>query len=254
MMTSSETKWMVFGLALGFGALYGGAVGCGDDDGGDTTSTTAPGPGPGPGPGSGGSGGGGSGPGPGPGPGPGSGGTGGMAQPATCMAYCADIKATCTAGNVQFAGAADCEKTCAKYPPGMVGDKTGDTLECRAYHVGAAEGGMADLHCPHAGPLGGKGAAGCGDTQCKVFCGLVAALCPEQYPNGADCDADCATYKDKEKPFVSDPADGTDSLKCRGYHLTAAAGAPDPHCKHVGGPKAKDNAAGANGPCKAPLP
>jgi len=73
---------------------------------------------------------------------------------ATCDAYCADILSICTDTNAQFADDAECQTACAAYAAdGCDGDVDGDTLQCRIYHLGAAEDD-ADTHCGHSGASG----------------------------------------------------------------------------------------------------
>jgi hypothetical protein len=59
-----------------------------------------------------------------------------------------------TGANSQFASVAACLSAAASFNPnGTVGASTGNTLECRIYHVGAAaaSAAAATLHCPHIG-------------------------------------------------------------------------------------------------------
>jgi hypothetical protein len=72
---------------------------------------------------------------------------------ATCASFCADYIATCTTAP-DWATAGECETECAGWAQGMPGDMGGNTLECRAYHVGAAANDPT-THCPHAGSNGG---------------------------------------------------------------------------------------------------
>lgn len=82
-------------------------------------------------------------------------GTGGAAAGATCADFCADFFATCADfPDPTWADAAACETDCATWTQGTPGDTSGDTLECRAYHVGAAATDAA-THCPHAASDGG---------------------------------------------------------------------------------------------------
>ncbi len=78
--------------------------------------------------------------------------TGGNA--ATCADFCADYLTNCSANTPEWTVAADCETDCAAWAQGTPGATSGDTLECRFYHVTAAAGDPA-THCPHAGSDGG---------------------------------------------------------------------------------------------------
>jgi hypothetical protein len=67
-----------------------------------------------------------------------------------CATFCADYATTCAA-TVAFD---DCETACAGWAEGTEGDTSGNTLACRAYHLGAASTDAA-THCPHAAADGG---------------------------------------------------------------------------------------------------
>jgi len=68
-----------------------------------------------------------------------------------CALYCSDELEYCTGANAQFHDRATCLTACAKYPTtGKDGDTSGDTLQCRVYHLNAASSDPA-LHCPHTG-------------------------------------------------------------------------------------------------------
>lgn len=75
----------------------------------------------------------------------------------TCAAYCTRILSVCTGANAQYGDEAECAAVCTGFTVGTLGDTTGDTLGCRAYHLenAAMSAAMATVHCPHAGPTGG---------------------------------------------------------------------------------------------------
>jgi hypothetical protein len=75
-------------------------------------------------------------------------------EPSACTAFCATAATTCTASNEQWATTVACEADCAGWPLGTPSDVAGDSLACRAYHLGVAAADPA-VHCPHAGPTGG---------------------------------------------------------------------------------------------------
>lgn len=82
-------------------------------------------------------------------------GTGGAAAGATCADFCAEFFVTCADFlDPTWADTAACEADCATWTPGTPGEMSGDTLECRVYHVGAAANDAA-THCPHASSNGG---------------------------------------------------------------------------------------------------
>ena len=73
------------------------------------------------------------------------------AGPKDCAAFCATAVSTCTGANEVWADAAACETECAGFPTtGCADDTSGDTLQCREYHLGAA-GTDPDTHCAHIG-------------------------------------------------------------------------------------------------------
>lgn len=75
-----------------------------------------------------------------------------------CSSYCTDMAATCTGDNAQYADDAACQSACAGFATtGTDGDASGDTLQCRVYHLGVAgtDAESATTHCPHAAADGG---------------------------------------------------------------------------------------------------
>lgn len=146
-----------------------------------------------------------------------------------CTMYCAEILATCTGPNAQYASLESCVGVCGTFRPGKDGDVSGNSFACRAYHTGAAMMD-ADTHCIHAGP-GGGGA--CGDP-CEGFCTIAASICPGEYPDPVACGGVCAGF-DASNPYDAGDASG-DTLACRLYHLTVAAtdaAAAMTHCPHT---------------------
>jgi len=66
-----------------------------------------------------------------------------------CATFCSDYATTCP--DVAFDS---CATDCAGWAAGTPGDTSGNTFECRVYHLGAAAGDPA-THCPHAAADGG---------------------------------------------------------------------------------------------------
>jgi hypothetical protein len=150
-------------------------------------------------------------------------------QVPTCADYCTTIEAACAAPRDQWSNEATCLGACAAWSVGTIDDMSGNTLGCRNYHAGAAEGDPA-THCVHAGP-GGAGACG---TNCEGFCTLALDACTganEQWATMGECMTECAGYDTAEAYDITDT--GGDSFACRLYHLTAAVGDPDTHCAHI---------------------
>lgn len=164
---------------------------------------------------------------------------GGTPGPATCASYCADITANCSGANQQWPNNAGCVEACAAFTAGTPGDTSMDTLECRAYHAGVAGMTEPEVHCIHAGPLGGgiDAGDGCGTSRCTAFCRIGFEICGADagYPFDSedDCRTDCADYVD-DVDFTTNETSG-DTLACRMYHLTAALGDPVGHCLHLSG-------------------
>ncbi len=163
----------------------------------------------------------------------------GGAGPTTCASYCATITGACTGPNQQWPNTAGCEEACAAFAPGAAGDTSMDTLECRAYHAGVASTTEPELHCIHAGPLGGgiDSPNGCGTNRCMSFCRIAQEICGEEptysFENEDDCRSQCVDYID-DVDFTVNQMSG-DTLACRMYHLTAALGDPVTHCGHLSG-------------------
>ena len=101
---------------------------------------------------------------------------------------------------------------------------SGNNLECRNYHAGAAAGSQAnaDLHCPHAGPAG-DGACG---TNCQGFCGIVQAVCTganQQYTTPTVCETACATFGNVGGRYTNTSTQSGNNYQCRVYHVSVAA-------------------------------
>jgi hypothetical protein len=161
--------------------------------------------------------------------GSGTGGSGGSAAVPGCDEYCAAVMANCTADNQQYSTMESCVGACAAFDPGKVDDTAGNTVGCRTYHAGAAEGDPA-THCVHAGP---GGASACG-TNVDGFCAIAVRVCPAIYADDASCREEANQFADTEPYDVSDVAG--DTLACRLYHLTVAAssaGSAEMHCPHI---------------------
>ncbi len=75
--------------------------------------------------------------------------TGGNVCGSWCDNYCQLMAKNCTGANVVY-DAATCVTKCATIPTsGHVNDTTGNSVQCRIYHLGAAASDPA-THCPHA--------------------------------------------------------------------------------------------------------
>jgi hypothetical protein len=166
----------------------------------------------------------------------------------SCDHYCTLIQSACTGDLQEYLTKDVCMHMCPVFDLGNPGEQSNNSLSCRQYHANAARS-APQIHCHHAGPLGGQV---CGTDPCAAFCLLDQGVCGTvAYASVADCTATCAGMvdggADAEAPmgyqFVPDAGETTvengDSFNCRLYHLEAAS---DPaimmattiHCPHTG--------------------
>lgn len=113
-----------------------------------------------------------------------------------CTTYCDKVIDTCgTIGaqaTAQYINAAACKLYCneaAELPSGNSGDQSGDSVECRIYHSGAATLDPT-THCEHAGPTGG---AVCGGY-CDNYCRLMEVNCGGKFATSEACMAACGAF------------------------------------------------------------
>ena len=141
-----------------------------------------------------------------------------------CDALCRQTQASCTGDDAQFATTADCLAACGGYPtPRTVGDASGDTAQCRSYHVQAAT--TDATHCDHAGFTG---ADVCG-AWCDVYCRDIQGYCTggnQQFADAATCATACGGYA--TTGAVGDLTGNT--VQCRLEHVKHALGDPGGHC------------------------
>jgi hypothetical protein len=167
---------------------------------------------------------------------------------ALCADYCARVGQNCTGTNQEYHPAGDCQTLCPYFAAGLDGDTTGNTTSCRIWHANfAAESHMPDVHCRHAGPLGGGAcspdAATVHESLCMVFCQLDLGLCGHAlagtkcgmlqdtitYEDLPNCLRACANYPyidDGGELYIDDAGTAYDkgnTLNCRMYHLENAA-------------------------------
>jgi len=79
-----------------------------------------------------------------------------------CTVYCDLAQSVCTGSLALYNSTATCMTACASLnSTGLPGDATGNTLQCRIYHIGAAVAlANATYHCPH----GAVSSATCGGS------------------------------------------------------------------------------------------
>lgn len=152
--------------------------------------------------------------------------------PLDCTAYCTTIDTVCTGANLQYLDVDTCKAMCAKLTVGTAGATSGNTLACRAYHLGVASTSaeQATAHCGHAGPFGFGGCGG----ELEDFCFMFQAQCGNTF-GASDCVAAAGQI-----PNLDGGPLGTTlgySIDCREYHLENAYKAGDVdgggHCSHA---------------------
>ena len=159
-----------------------------------------------------------------------------------CSVYCDLSAVNCTGGNELFSGADDCMSACSAYAEdGAGGDASGDSVQCRIYHLGVAgsdpAGGSAETHCPHADVDGG-GVCADATPSCAEYCATVTSSCTGANAQYTDEQA-CLDYCEIWALLPAGQAGATEgnSIGCRTYHAGVAAGGPDDaatHCPHAG--------------------
>lgn len=130
-----------------------------------------------------------------------------------CEAYCGLVEANCTDDNA-ITFATDCLTDCASWPEGPEGATSGNSVQCRIYHLGVA-GDDPATHCPHGSPEGGNFDVGfpCTDPDPVDLCepnpcqngGLCSVL-----DDAASCDCTGSGYEgDSCETDVDECAAGT---------------------------------------------
>lgn len=145
---------------------------------------------------------------------------------AACKSYCKDITDTCIEENAQYASNDACLDVCALIPEGDENELKRFTVACREMQVESAMIGEKSDACFGAGPGGAKA---CG-SDCESYCQLFTNACSDMFKTPARC-VDACEGLAKGKWTVIEPAG--DTLACRLYHVSAAAGDPETHCQHA---------------------
>lgn len=159
-----------------------------------------------------------------------------------CKTFCETFRLVACPLDVEHAPEyetqAKCEATCNGYTQtGLVGAMSGDTYQCREYHLSIAFAMGADLtenerHCSHTRSQTTRHCVS-SVSSCKAFCQAFEAYCDGEATGYANCEAECESF----------PTNGMlgatagDSLQCREYHLGVAAlgndAAKTTHCPHA---------------------
>lgn len=78
------------------------------------------------------------------------------APSAECMEYCTTASFHCDGANQLYPNDAACLGACASFSrAGMRGDRAGNSVWCRLYHVDQPAAMDPATHCPHASASGG---------------------------------------------------------------------------------------------------
>ena len=149
-----------------------------------------------------------------------------------CDNLCHLAGVNCTGPDALFADDATCAAACDALPADAApGVTSGDSVQCRLYHLGVAGSAPPDsaaVHCPHGGPDGGGVCAKPPEPvpDCGDYCAAITAACSgddAQYPDEAACQAAC---EDLPPGALEDTSGNT--LGCRQYWAGQAEAAEDP--------------------------
>ena len=154
-----------------------------------------------------------------------------------CENYCHLAIKNCSGEPTYFETFNECKSACANFPDdGIVGDKTGDTVQCRIYHLGAAGddlSGGAAMHCPHGSIAGTGGCEPVEEDLCQNYCDSFFAICPEEVLEGkAYNSVDDCLQKCQDVPQNGSEWDSMGyTLQCMMYHVSQAKDAQaKKHC------------------------
>ncbi len=142
--------------------------------------------------------------------------------PSPCRTYCEVVVEACASlyGEGEAAGTrlSTCEAACLEQlsDEGMLGDLTGDTLQCRVTHALLARDTPA-VSCLDAALDGGEACVAQRGAGCETYCDLMTEHCASVYPNRDNCLGSCETF-----PGGPDDTD-SDSFECRERYARAAA-------------------------------
>jgi len=146
--------------------------------------------------------------------------TGGDACGSWCEVYCQQYISTCNFLRYDyFDNLTICNNLCNKFmaTTGMVGDKSGNTIQCRFYHLYAGIMYMdTKTHCLHAYLHGGDV---CGNLN-ENYCSIVTKACTGRnaaFPGYKECVASTEFFASGAEADIN-----SNSLYCRAYHAAAA--------------------------------
>lgn len=129
-----------------------------------------------------------------------------------------------------YADRQECLTACDAMPTtGNTGDTSGDTVQCRFYHIGVASQNDT-THCPHAWPFAAAG--GCTGV-CFDFCRRYQAVCGAYTDDAAsqeqdllECRQDCDEFQRTDPEALGTEPTGN-TLECRQVYLDRAEQARD---------------------------
>lgn len=163
---------------------------------------------------------------------------GARVSPATCEAYCGEIRAKCTGDNLQYRSNEECMKLCSLLGDlGTTGDGDVGTVGCRLRIAQSITGTPDKRTCVEAGPFGG---GRCG-LRCASFCKVMAQNCSgtpnPPYDSEATCNEQCERFtvvpNAGEGPPERSAVEEKNDFHCRGHHLILSLGDPNTHCPHT---------------------
>jgi hypothetical protein len=164
---------------------------------------------------------------------PAAGASGGDLCGSWCDNYCHLSLLSCDT----FASLDACQSACAVLASeGAPNAKTGDSVQCRVWHLGVAS--LDTVHCTHAVPSPTEACVGPAPApDCATYCAEVTDHCAgpfEQYGSLAACQAYCAGAGGlSERPGHLGSA-AEDTLGCRLRHAALAEAAPGDYCGSAG--------------------
>jgi len=152
----------------------------------------------------------------------------------SCESYCSLVTDVCTGAHQQYASAAICKELCATFPVGTLDDANTNTLGCRIREAEAIRDNGEVALCTAAGP-GGDGICG---SNCEAYCTGLEQLCASQFasfsaPDAGSCVPNCKTQIADCGGYAADATRNDDTMQCRLFHLTSAAGDAVTHCPHT---------------------
>lgn len=145
-----------------------------------------------------------------------------------CLNYCEKVANTCVDDNALYTSTEACYSACSLFidRPDAAGAFTGDTLQCRIYHINAAASNP-NIHCPHGSAASVPQKCQDFQTLCSTYCGELSELCVQDFEADfaaegiatlQNCINSCPGQIPKDGEAMAD--DTTDTVNCRLSQLT----------------------------------